>query len=52
MAERAFDVKWGDDGGGGTDSPDGMASRRIVVASAFVIFPCNIQKMASSNGGS
>jgi len=28
------------DGGGGTDSPDGVASRRIVGESASVIFPC------------
>ena len=33
----------GDDGGGGTDSLDGMASRQIVGASASVIFPCTIK---------
>ena len=33
----------GDDGGWGTDSPDGVASRRIVSASASVIFPCTIK---------
>jgi len=33
----------GDDGGGGTDSPDGVASIRIVGASASVIFPCTIK---------
>ena len=44
MAERAFGVKNGrDDGGGGTDSPDGVASRRIVGESASVIFPCSIE---------
>ena len=32
-----------DDGGGGTDSPDGMASRQIVGVSASVIFPCTIK---------
>jgi len=42
-AERAFSVKMGDDGGWGTDSPDGVASRRIVGASASVIFPCTIK---------
>ena len=38
-------IKWGHDGGGGTDSPDGVASRRIVGASASVIFifPCTIK---------
>jgi len=35
--------KWGDDGSGGTDSPDGVASRWIVSASAPVIFPCIIK---------
>ena len=40
---RAFGVKLGDDGGGGTDSLDGVASRWIVGASASVIFPCTIQ---------
>ena len=41
MAERAFGVKNGrGDGGGGTDSPDGVASRWIVGESASVIFPC------------
>ena len=33
----------GDDGGGGTDSLDGVSSRRIVGASASVIFPCTIK---------
>ena len=42
-AERAIGVKMGDDGGGGTDSPDGVASRRIIGASASVIFPCTIK---------
>ena len=35
--------KWGNDGGGGTDSPDGAASRRTVHASASVIFHCTIR---------
>ena len=38
-AEKAFGVKMGDDGGGGTGNPDGVASRWIVCASATVIFP-------------
>ena len=42
MAERAFGVNMGDDEGRGTDSADGVASRRIVSASASVIFPCTI----------
>jgi len=33
----------GDDGGRGTDSPDGVASGLIVGASASVIFPCTIK---------
>jgi len=33
----------GDDGGGGTDSPDWVASSRIVGASASVIFACAIK---------
>ena len=54
MAERAFHVnKGGDDGGRGIDSPDGVASRRIVGASASVVFHHHkMLKMASSNGGS
>ena len=36
----------GDDGGGGTDSPDGVASRLIVGAPASVIFPCTISWQA------
>ena len=35
--------KWRDDGDGGTDSPDGVASRWIVSASASVIFPCTMK---------
>ena len=35
----AFGEKMGDDGGGGTDSLDRVASRWIVRASAYVIFP-------------
>jgi len=42
-AERAFGVKMGDCGGGGIDSPYGVASRQIVSASAYVIFPCTIK---------
>jgi len=30
VAERAFGIKRGYDGSGGTDSPDGVASRWIV----------------------
>jgi len=30
-------------GPGGTDSPDGVASRQIVRASASVVFPCTIK---------
>jgi len=33
----------GDDEGGGTDSPDGVASRWTVRASASIIFPCSIK---------
>ena len=33
----------GDDEGGGTDSPDGVASRWTVRASASIIFPCYIK---------
>ena len=43
MAERAFGVKMGDDGGEGTDRPDGVASRRIGSVSASVIFHCSIK---------
>ena len=41
----------GDEGGGAPISPDGVASSRIVDASASVIFPCFIktQKMACKN---
>jgi len=42
-AETAFGIKVGDDGGGDTDSLDGVASRWIVGASASVIFPCTIE---------
>jgi len=35
--------KMGDDGGGGTDSLDWVASKRIVGACASVIFPCTIK---------
>jgi len=35
-----------DDGGGGTDSPDGAASRQIVSVSASVIFPCTIMAIS------
>jgi len=37
----AFSVKMGDDGGGSTDSPDGVVPRLLV--SASVIFPCTIK---------
>ena len=40
--KRAFSVKMGNDGGGGTDSPGRVASRRIVSVSASVIFPCTV----------
>ena len=45
MAESTFSIKMGNDGGGGTDSPDKVASRQIVgfCASASVIFPCTIK---------
>jgi len=48
-AERAFGVIMGNDGGGGTDILDVVASRQIVGVSASVIFPfpCNI---TSTNG--
>jgi len=42
-AERAFSIKMGDDGGGGTDRTDGVVSRQIVGASASAIFPCTIK---------
>jgi len=42
-AERAFCVKMGDDGGGGTDSLHGVVSRLIVGVSAFVFFPGTIK---------
>jgi len=42
-AERGFDVKMGGDGFEGTDSLDGVVSRRIVGVSASVIFPCTIK---------
>ena len=32
-----------EDGGRGTNSPDGVASRQIVSASSSVIFPCSIK---------
>ena len=41
--ERAVGIKMGDDGCGGTDSPDGVVSSGIVGASASVMFPCNIE---------
>ena len=44
VAEKAFYVKKGDDGGGGTDSPDWVASRWIVGTSASVIFLCTIDR--------
>jgi len=39
VTERAFSIKMGDVGGGGTDIPDGVVSRRIVGVSASVSFP-------------
>jgi len=42
-AERTFSIKMGDDGGEGTDSPDGVEYRQIDGASASVIFPCTIK---------
>jgi len=33
----------GDDGGRGTDGPDGVASRQVVGTSDSVIFPCTIE---------
>jgi len=39
VAGRASGVKLGNDGGGGIDGPDGMASSRIVSALASIIFP-------------
>ena len=41
--ERAFGIIMADDGGRGTDNPDRVASRRIVSASASVVFPCTIK---------
>jgi len=42
-AERAFGIKMGECGGAGIDSVDGVASRRIVGASASVIFSRTIK---------
>jgi len=43
-SERALGVKkMGDDGGGGTNSPDGVVSRQIVGSAASVVFPCTIK---------
>jgi len=54
VVERALDIKMGDDRVGGTDRPYGVASRRIVGASASVIFPCTIKsrRWRANNGGS
>jgi len=41
VAKRAFGIKTGDDGDGGTNSPDRVASRRTVGVS--VIFPCTLK---------
>jgi len=41
--EKAFGIKMGDDESGGTRSLDGVAFRRIVGASASVIFLCTIK---------
>jgi len=43
VAERAFGIKMGNDGGGGIDSLNEMVSRQIVTVSASVIFPCTIK---------
>ena len=43
MAKRAMSERGDNGGGGGTNSPDGVASRRIVGAPASVIFPCTIK---------
>ena len=43
MAEKAFSIKTGGDSGMGTDSPDGVAHRQIVGASASVLFTCTIK---------
>jgi len=42
-AEKAFSIKTGGDSGMGTDSPDGVAHRQIVGASASVLFTCTIK---------
>ena len=42
-AERAFGMKLGGWWRWGTDSPDGVASRWIVGASASAVFPCSIK---------
>ena len=40
---KGIQHKGGGDGGGGTDIPDGVAFRRIVGASACLIFPCTMK---------
>jgi len=39
VAGKVSGINWGDDGNGGIDGPDGVASSRIVGALASVIFP-------------
>jgi len=43
VAGRAFGIKMGGDGSGGTVSLDGVASTRAVSASDSIIAPCTIK---------
>jgi len=46
VAGRASSIKLGDDdGGGGIDGPDGVASSQIVGALASIIFPMPLKMM-------
>ena len=45
MTERAFGVKIGCDGGGGTDSLDGLVAMRIVVCPCFLSLHYRVQKI-------
>jgi len=43
VTKRAFSIKMGGCWSGGTDSPDWVASRHILGASASITFPCTVK---------
>jgi len=52
-SEKAFDIKMGDNGGGGTEVRMGCCPGGLSVRLPLLSFlPHKIQKLASSNGGS